>query len=86
MKTHKLSETERLKLENLKLKGQLLSAHKEMLLLNEERLSTERRLLNNQILSAYTIDPNKEDVFIDDTKFELVVQPRVPSPSIPTRQ
>lgn len=79
-----LSELEKTKLDNLKLKQQLIDAHKEILTINEKNLNKERQELTNAIITARNIPNEGFDVLLDDIKGKLIAQPKVlpPEPKV----
>lgn len=74
---YKLSELELVKLENLKLREQLLAAHKEILSSKYGQLETERKLVTNQIITSRNVPGDGFDIVIDDIKGFLIAQPKL---------
>lgn len=77
---YKLTETEMAKLEILKLKDQLCTAHKEILTLTQSQIVKERGDLNNRIVKQRNIDGELFDVLVDDVKGVVITQPKAASP------
>ncbi len=77
---YKLTEAELAKLEILKLKDQLCTAHKEILTITQNQISKERGELNNRIIKHRNIDGDVFDVLVDDVKGVVITQPKVASP------
>lgn len=78
MPTFKLNTLEMTQLENIKLRGQLLAAHKEIMSLNEKALEQERTIVRNAMIKARDIHPDL-DVLIDDVKGLIHTQAKAAS-------